>query len=149
MGKGAQILVGATAVALLLGWLAWSGASEGAFRYYQTLGEFQSAGRVGQASRVHGYVAPGSIERDVAAKEIRFRVQSTAPHAAPGAAPAGDALSVTFSSLETPDLFKDGAEVVVEGRLSEQGRFHATNVLAKCPSKFEAAERERTGAPAS
>jgi cytochrome c-type biogenesis protein CcmE len=146
VGKGAQILVGATVVALLLGWLAWSGLEEGSFRYYQTLDEFRASGRVEQASRVHGYVALGSIERDVAAKEIRFRVQGVAPHAGGG---AGDALPVTFASLEAPDLFKDGAEVVVEGRLSAEGHFHATNVLAKCPSKFEAAEREKTSAPAS
>jgi len=145
VGKGAQILVGATVVAVLLGWLAWSGASEGAFRYYQTLGEFRTAGRVDQASRVHGYVQPGSIVRDVPAKEIRFRVQGTPPHAG---GPPGDALSVTFASLETPDLFKDGAEVVVEGRLTDAGDFHATNVLAKCPSKFEAAGREGAAPPA-
>ena len=43
-----------------------------------------------------------------------------------------------YAGLETPDLFKDGAEVVVEGRLTATaGTFHATNVLAKCPSKFE------------
>ena len=47
---------------------------------------------------------------------------------------------MVFSSLETPDLFKDGAEVVVEGRLSETGEvFHADKVMAKCPSKFESA----------
>jgi cytochrome c-type biogenesis protein CcmE len=146
LGKGAQVLVGATLVALLLGWLAWSGAREGAFRYYQTLDEFRSAGHAGEASRVHGYVTPGSIERDVAAKEIRFRVQEKAPHAGAGADAGG--MPVTYTSLETPDLFKDGAEVVVEGRLSDAGRFHATNVLAKCPSKFEAAGRERAPAPA-
>jgi cytochrome c-type biogenesis protein CcmE len=146
VGKGAQILLGATVVALLLGWLAWSGVEEGAFRYYQTLDEFRSAGRVDQASRVHGYVEPGSIERDVEAKVIRFRVQEVAPHAGGTGA---SAMPVTFASLETPDLFKDGAEVVVEGRLSPEGRFHATNVLAKCPSKFEAAGRERNAPPAS
>ncbi|HEX2484190.1 MAG TPA: cytochrome c maturation protein CcmE [Myxococcota bacterium] len=145
MGKGAQILIGATAVALLLGWLAVAGVEEGAFRYYQTLGEFRTAGRVDQASRVHGYVSLGSIERDVAAKEIRFRVQGSAPHAGGSAA---DTLPVTFASLEAPDLFKDGAEVVVEGRLAADGRFLASNVLAKCPSKFEAAEREKANAPA-
>jgi cytochrome c-type biogenesis protein CcmE len=145
MGKGAQILGGATLVALLLGWLAWSGLEEGAFRYYQTLGEFRAAGAVGVPSRVHGYVAPGSIERDVPAREIRFRVQAGPPHAGAG---AEGALPVTFASLEAPDLFKDGAEVVVEGRLRDDGRFAASNVLAKCPSKFEAAERERAAQPA-
>ena len=141
MGKGAQILGGATVVALLLGWLAYAGVEEGAFRYYKTLGEFQSAPEnVGVASRVHGYVALGSIERDVPAKQIRFTVQETAPHAG---GTAEKAMPVSFGSLEAPDLFKDGAEVVVEGKLQTDGRFVATNVLAKCPSKFEAAERER------
>lgn len=136
MGKGAQILGGVTLVALLLGWLAYAGVEEGAFRYYKTLGEFQSAaGNVGVASRVHGYVAMGSIERDVPAKQIRFQVQEVAPHAGGS---ADNTMPVSFASLEAPDLFKDGAEVVVEGRLAAPaGTFHATNVLAKCPSKFE------------
>ena len=141
MGKGAQILGGATLVALLLGWLAYAGVEEGAFRYYKTLGEFQSAAEnVGVASRVHGYVAMGSIERDVAGKEIRFHVQEVAPHAG---GTADKSMPVSYASLEAPDLFKDGAEVVVEGKLQPDGRFVATNVLAKCPSKFEAAEKER------
>jgi cytochrome c-type biogenesis protein CcmE len=144
VGKGAQILGAATLVVGLLGWLAWSSTEEGAFRYYQTLDEFRSEGDVGVPSRVHGYVALGSIERDVAAKEIRFSVQGAAPHAG---ASADGALPVAFASLEAPDLFKDGAEVVVEGRLQADGSFAATNVLAKCPSKFEAAERERDAAP--
>jgi len=144
LGKGAQILGGATLVAALLGWLAWSGVEEGAFRYYKTLGEFRAEGSVDVASRVHGYVAPGSIERDVDAREIRFAVQETPPHA--GGSAEG-ALPVTFLSLEAPDLFKDGAEVVVEGRLQADGRFSASNVLAKCPSKFEAAGREGASTP--
>jgi cytochrome c-type biogenesis protein CcmE len=38
-----------------------------------------------------------------------------------------------------PDLFKDGAEVVVEGRMdASQQLFVADQVLAKCPSKFQA-----------
>ena len=48
---------------------------------------------------------------------------------------------MVFASLETPDLFKDGAEVVVEGRLVANGagrHFEADKLMAKCPSKFEA-----------
>lgn len=135
--------MGASAIALLLGWFAWTGVESGAFTYYQTLGEFQAAGAVGDAVRVHGYVAEGSIERDVPGKRVLFSVQEQAPHA--GGTSEG-ALPVVYATLETPDLFKDGAEVVVEGRLQKDGRFEATNVLAKCPSKFEAARED--GAPA-
>ena len=97
---------------------------------------FRESGRPGEPARVHGYVAEGSIERDVAGRRVRFEVQNHPPHAG---GDSGPRLAVGFSSLETPDLFKDGAEVVVEGRLAAaDGTFHATNLLAKCPSKFEA-----------
>lgn len=140
MSKGVQIAGGATIIALLLGWYAWSQLEAGAsFTYYESLAEFQQAAKTdGDHSRVHGYVALGSIERDVDARVVRFAVQNDPPHAG---GPPGPLMPVIFSSLETPDLFKDGAEVVVEGRMlhAEGGpRFHADKVLAKCPSKFEA-----------
>jgi cytochrome c-type biogenesis protein CcmE len=140
MSKGVQIAGGATLVALLLGWYAASNLEAGAsFAYFKTLAEFEAARPelIGRHARVHGYVALGSIQRDLAAKQVRFHVQGEPPHA--GAAP-GQPLPVLFASLETPDLFKDGAEVVVEGRLSEADNvFHADKVMAKCPSKFESA----------
>ena len=51
-----------------------------------------------------------------------------------------------YGSLETLDLFKHGAEVVVEGELSTDGEpvFHASKVLAECPSKFQAQATEQT-----
>ena len=137
MSKGIQIAIGAVAIALLLGWYASDNLGEGSFVYYQTLEEFRTGGDAGKNARVHGYVTPGSIERDVDGRQVRFLVQEIPPHAG-GTADGG--MPVVYASLETPDLFKDGAEVVVEGKLtSAGGAFHASNVLAKCPSKFEAA----------
>lgn len=144
MGKGAQMLVGATIVAALIGWYGWTQVDQGVFTYYKTLGEFQAEGVVGTSVRVHGYVADGTIERDVAGKQVRFAVQELAPHV--GGSAAG-AMPVVYSSLEVPDLFKDGAEVVVEGELLADGSFAATNLLAKCPSKFEAAQEEGAARP--
>jgi cytochrome c-type biogenesis protein CcmE len=146
MSKGVQIAGGATLIALLLGWYAASNLEAGAsFAYFKTLAEFEAARPelVGRHARVHGYVALGSIVRDVPARQVRFDVQGTPPHAG---SRSGAPLPVVFASLETPDLFKDGAEVVIEGRLSESGEiFHADKVMAKCPSKFESAP----GAPAA
>lgn len=145
MSKGAQIAIGAVACAVLLGWYASTALEEGAtLTYYQTLDEFRAAATNGEArpSRVHGYVAPGTIDRDVGGKVVRFAVQGDPPHAG---GHASEALRVEYASLEVPDLFKDGAEVVVEGRLRREAGgevFHATNLLAKCPSKFEAGAPE-------
>lgn len=142
MSKGVQIAIGAALVALLLGGLGWTQLQEASFTYYQNLEEFRTAAEPGAAVRVHGYVAEGSIERDVSEQVVRFRVQSEPPHASSGG--GGEALSVVYANLATPDLFQDGAEVVVEGRLPAGGEaFHATNVLAKCPSKFRAEEGAR------
>lgn len=147
MSKGVQIAGGATVIALLLGWYAATNLEASAsFNYYQSLSEFRAAPQAlaGAHSRVHGYVTQGSIERDVAGKQVRFAVQNDPPHAG---GPPGALLEVVFASLETPDLFKDGAEVVLEGRMvREDSRFHADKVMAKCPSKFEAQTPEATRA---
>jgi len=145
MSKGAQIAIGAMLVALLLGWYGYTNLQgEGAFQYYQNLDEFlaESRGLEGQALRVHGYVASDSIHRDLEARNVRFVVQNDPPHAGI----AGEqTLDVLFLGLETPDMFKDGAEVVIEGRIQNQPTrtlFLADNLMAKCPSKFEAQARE-------
>jgi cytochrome c-type biogenesis protein CcmE len=143
MSKGVQIAVGALLIAGLVGWLGASRSGEASFTYFQTLGEFRARGAVGEPARVHGFVALGTIERDVPTKRVTFAVQELAPHAGGS---ADGALRVEYASLETPDLFKDGAEVVVEGKLAPGGTFHATNLLAKCPSKFEAKAKEQAAA---
>ena len=142
MSKGVQIAVGATAIALLLGWYGASqlGGEGLSFQYFQNLEEFHSQApqMVGRAARVHGYVANESIERNLEDQRVQFSVQNDPPHSG---GPTGRTLTVVYASLETPDLFQDGAEVVVEGQLvmGQDGPvFEANNVLAKCPSKFEA-----------
>ena len=136
MSKGLQIALGALVVAGLIGWYAATNLEKiGTFQYYQTLREFRAAGDVGRAVRVHGYVALGSIERDVDGRAVRFQVVNDPPHKV---AVQSDTLPVVYGTLETPDMFKDGAEVVLEGRLDASRVFVADNVMAKCPSKFEA-----------
>jgi cytochrome c-type biogenesis protein CcmE len=144
MSKGAQLAVGASIIAALVGWFAFTNLEGGStFQYYKNLDEFlataaNSPASNGKSLRVHGYVANESIERNLQDKQVRFRVQNEPPHAS-GA--GSKTLVVVYQGLETPDLFQDGAEVVVEGTLDGAGRdpvFLADNVLAKCPSKFEA-----------
>ena len=139
MSKGVQIAIGASVIAALLGWFAYTNLGEEGFEYYQTLEEFLAEGDSlhGQPLRVHGYVANNSIHRNLEAKQVRFRVQNDPPHSSVA---TGETLDVFFLGLETPDMFKDGAEVVIEGRLQAQDRdtvFLADNLMAKCPSKFQ------------
>jgi len=146
MSKGVQIAAGATLIALILGWYAATNLDGGiAFTYYETLDSFLSSpvATNGASARVHGFVAIDSIERDLAAKQIRFVVVNDPPHAAIPS--RKQPLGVVYQGLETPDMFKDGAEVVIEGRMVADGStsvFHADKLFAKCPSKFEAKATE-------
>ncbi len=49
----------------------------------------------------------------------------------------GAHLDVLYVGL-VPDTFHNGADVVVTGSLNAQGQFVATEILAKCASKYEA-----------
>jgi len=48
-------------------------------------------------------------------------------------------MPVQHTSAAIPDLFKDGAEVIVEGKYDE-GLFIADNLMTKCASRYEAEE---------
>lgn len=142
MPKGFQIAIGALLCAGLLAWYGLSNLEQSAtYRYFDTLDEFIASGpekRLGEALRIKGYVADGSIDRRVDDREVRFRIQNDPTHVVGNAGPT---FAVHFLSLETPDLFQDGAEVVVEGHIASAPAgavFLADNVLAKCPSKFQA-----------
>ncbi len=48
----------------------------------------------------------------------------------------GQEMAVRYAK-ELPDTFKDGAEVLVEGKYHREGYFDAQMLMAKCPSKYE------------
>jgi len=75
--------------------------------------------------RVGARVVPGSVNRDVAAQTISFRVTD------------GSATYPVIYRGIAPDTFSDSVEVVVEGRIQKDGIIHATDVLAKCGSRYE------------
>ena len=132
MSKGVQIALAALSVFAGLALVLTIGsAGEGTFRYYSDVGSFvaaPSAETANLAARVHGFVVAGSIAKDLPAGHVDFHVADKA---------GANVLSVRFLGIDVPDLFKDGAEVVVEGRFAS-GRFLAERVMAKCPSKYEA-----------
>lgn len=82
--------------------------------------------------KVSAKVVQGSIKRDNVNQRIDFTV-SDGQRSFP--------VVYTGSLAEIPDTFTDANEidVVVEGKLGREGTFHATSVIAKCGSKYEAA----------
>lgn len=47
-------------------------------------------------------------------------------------------IPVTYSG-PLPDAFRQGAEVIVEGRMQPDGQFSAARLMTKCPSKYRRA----------
>jgi cytochrome c-type biogenesis protein CcmE len=124
--------------------LLWSTLQEGA-EYYKNVDEVMADRQAweGKKLQLHGYVVPGSIYRKRDSLEYRFKVRNTP-------ARSGDEAVVVDASYSgvVPDTFKDEAEVVLKGRL-DGTMFHTdpNGVMAKCPSKYEAAEASLLDAP--
>ena len=96
--------------------------------YYMTVSELKSCTIcMTQSVRVAGVVQQGSIVRDDQKQLVSFNITQ-----------GRQQLAVTYSGV-VPDIFRPGIEVVVEGHYTGHGPFQAQNLLAKCPSKFQAA----------
>jgi cytochrome c-type biogenesis protein CcmE len=53
----------------------------------------------------------------------------------------GHTLQVSYQGIEPPpDTFKDGAQALAMGTYGRDGVFHATELQAKCASKYAAAK---------
>ena len=110
----------------------------GGFAYYVSVSEFLAKGADRGANfRINGKVAEGSIERLPTGQDVSFVMTDGAV-----------SLPVRYHGI-IPDTFVDGADVVVEGALLKDGAFEATTLLAKCPSKYEAAQKAGEQRPGS
>jgi cytochrome c-type biogenesis protein CcmE len=119
-----KFIIGGLVVALVIGYMVFNGM-QGTMVYYQTVSELKGNGPQSGQVRVAGIVVDGSIQRDVKNVTVNFTISD-----------ADGSIPVSYKGVP-PDTFKDGASVVVEGRLDSSGAFVASNLLAKCPSKYE------------
>ena len=96
--------------------------------YYMTIPELQNCSLCTvQSVRVAGNVQKGSIVRNDKQDKISFSIVD-----------GNQTLPVTYNGV-VPDIFAPGIQVVVEGHYTGSGPFQAQTLLAKCPSKFQAA----------
>ena len=127
------IKIGVTSVVLVLAFagLLWSTLREGT-EYYKHVDEVMASPHdwEGKRLQLHGFVVPGSILRKPDTLEYKFKVHNK-----------GQTIDAWYTGV-VPDTFKDDAEVVLKGRLSPDGfRTEPNGVMAKCPSKYEAAKK--------
>ncbi len=108
-------------------WLAAGGISE-TKTYYKTVAELDQMGEqaTGKRLRVAGDVEPGSIVRK--GGQVTFVLVQD-----------NRRLKVIYNGADPlPDTFRDGAQALADGRLGPDKVFAASQIQAKCASKYEA-----------
>jgi len=108
--------------------------------YAKTVDQVQAnrAQLMGRRLRVEGKLVHGTLEKRDQPCEYRFVIKG-----------AEAELPVRFPQCIVPDTFRDmpgmDVGVTVEGKVAAAGGFDATQVLAKCPSKYEMKEKKERG----
>jgi cytochrome c-type biogenesis protein CcmE len=122
-----KFLIGSLVIVVSIAWIGFSGFDE-SLAYYKTVDELHAMGTKahGIRLRVAGNVVAGSIEKSSSA--VKFRLEQN-----------GEILPISYVGRDLlPDTFKDGAQALAEGHLTQSGEFEATKIQAKCASKYEA-----------
>ena len=130
-GKTA-LFVSLAVVVIALGFLVYTGLCNNMVYYYH-VDEFlpKAASLQGETIKVNGKVQDGSIRKDHLNYDfvIHGAVQNI--------------VEVDYHGV-VPDTFKDGSDVVVEGTYDPGAKkFHATTLLAKCPTKYESQQQAK------
>jgi cytochrome c-type biogenesis protein CcmE len=125
LSKGTQIGLVAVAIGVVVG-LVVSDPGEGVLDYVYANEVVDAPQEFAEREfRVHGFVVEGSVrQKKGSAGDYTFEIHHD-----------GKTLAVHYADM-VPDTFAEGGEVVLTGRLVD-GRIEATEMSAKCPSKYE------------
>ena len=134
-----KFLIGGGLVLATAGYLMASSISETGM-YYLTPTELSTKLRADPTLHSVGVklgarVVPGTIHRSEGGREYSFVVTDGAQQ-----------VNVAYRGI-APDTFTDGVDVVLEGRMGEDGTFRATTLLAKCASRYENAPEKYRDTP--
>lgn len=146
-----KLIIGAVVIVIALAVLLIS-ATRSNTQYFMTVQELldQQSELQGQKLRMSGAVIGESIQYNPATLDLSFMVaQIPGDHrlieemggmakvleeaVADNTAPR---MLIHYNGVK-PDLLKDEAQAIVTGLLDENGVFQATELLMKCPSKYE------------
>lgn len=126
-------LLGGAVAVLLMG-----GEESSPFVYSMMVEEVleNPAAHAGRTLRVEGQLQSGSVLFREDPCEWRFVLERE-----------GQSMPVEYPQCVVPDTFRDGMgiAVVVEGELRDDGSFVASQVIPRCPSKYEMDQRQQAG----
>ena len=120
-----KIIVAAIIILGAVAWLPFTGVRDNK-SYYVTISELNAMGNQAYTRhlRVAGNVVPGSIRR--VGTNATFKLVEV-----------DRTLDVSYQGTEPPpDTFKDESQALAVGTYGKDGVFHATQLQAKCASKY-------------
>lgn len=130
MKKNGAYALGFVLFALAAGYLCYAGFTENG-AYFLNVAEARSVQpETLKQARLFGLVADSGINKN--GNNLAFNLVDKDD--------ANLVIPVVYVGL-TPDAFKGGAEVIVEGGMEPSGRFRANSLMTKCPSKYQKANR--------
>jgi cytochrome c-type biogenesis protein CcmE len=127
--KQLKFLVGSVAIILVLIYLGYAGF-KASMSYNQSVSEMLATKEIayGRHIELTGDVMPGTIKRE--GRTVTFDVND----------PKDKQKIVTIryeGKNPLPDTFRDNATAMAKGKLDRSGVFVATEMSAKCASKYE------------
>ncbi len=150
-GDRLKFIIGGVLILAAVGYLIVSGTMTGA-RYFITVDELLANPEyVGQSVRVSGAVLGPSIQYDTDTLTIEFTVANIPAEFENLAQALHDSVNnesatripVVVKNQVKPDLLQHEAQAIMTGELGADGVFYATELLLKCPSRFEEAGPEQ------
>jgi len=125
-----KFLIGGLVIVGLIAYLIVSSIST-AGAYYREVGEVldQQAALSGKNLRVSGKVVTESIQYDAANLDLRFRIADLTDPA--------KQLPIRFHGVKPDQIGRENTEAIVEGTLLADGSVQASDLLLKCPSRYE------------
>jgi cytochrome c-type biogenesis protein CcmE len=123
VGGGVALLVAAVALVL-------SAFQQNLVFFHTPTEVIEGKAPVGRTFRIGGMVEAGSIRRETDGLTVSFAITDTAK-----------VIPVSYRGT-LPDLFQEGKGAVVQGTLGPDGRFTATEVLAKHDENYMPVEAQ-------
>lgn len=143
-----KFLIGGVLILVAVVYLIITGTSAGA-RYYITVNELVGNPEyVGKSVRISGAVVGDTIQYDSRNLIMDFDIAHL-PNEYENLAytlylaandPDATRLSIHIENQVKPDLLQHEAQAILTGTMGEDGVFYATELLLKCPTRFEEAE---------
>lgn len=130
MSTAIKLGIAATIVAGVTAYMAYLGTTA-SWKYYLTVDEClaEAPALAKQRMRVNGKVAVGSLDISPGRKLATFRLCGT------------DRELPVRCTGPLPDNLAEDMEVVVEGRLDDEGLLQGDQVITRCASKYETKSR--------